>query len=357
MKKKKILHVVEAFGGGIFTFLVDLVNSTSDEFDITIVYALRNETPEDFLKQFKGNVKFIKSKYLQRSVNLKNEFKAVKEIKEIIKNEQPDIIHLHSTKAGIIGRFATNDKNAKILYNPHGFSFLMKDISKLKKWLYWWIEKIMTIKGGYIIACSRGEYNEAVKLSKKSFCINNGINISKIELEIANIQERKVDINNLKICTVGRINYQKNPQLFNDIAQADQNKSFTWIGDGSLRNQLISSNILITGWKNREEVLKLLNDNDVFILPSLWEGLPIALLEAMYMKKVCIVSNVIGNKDVIKDNVNGFIAKTKEDYIKIINELNLEKIEQITNNARNDIKQNYSTQNMIKEYKKIYYEN
>lgn len=352
--KKKVLHIVEAFGGGVFTFLVDLVNATSDEFDITILYSTRKETPENFEKYFKNNIKFIQSKYLKREINIKNEFKAIKEVRRIIESEKPDIVHLHSSKAGIIGRMAVRGKKVKVLYNPHGFSFLMKNISKSKKIFYWFVEKIISLKKGTIIACSKGEYRKAIKVNKKAICINNGIDINKIDEETKNLTEKIVDIDKLRICMVGRINYQKNPKLFNQIAAENPEKNFTWIGDGDLKKELTSSNIEVTGWKNREEVLNILNNNDIFVLPSLWEGLPIALLEAMYMKKVCIVSNVIGNKDVIKDNINGFIAYEESDYTKIINSLNLKIIKRITENAKNDIKEEYNVKNMIESYKKIY---
>ena len=74
---------------------------------------------------------------------------------------------------------------------------------------------------------------------------------------------------------------------------------FVWIGDGELRDQLTSENIEITGWADRSTAIRYAVNADVFLLPSRWEGLPISLLESMYMKKACVVSNVIGNRDVI----------------------------------------------------------
>ena len=68
--------------------------------------------------------------------------------------------------------------------------------------------------------------------------------------------------------------------MFNEIAKNFPNIQFTWIGDGELRSELTSKNITITGWLERKDVLKELNNNDIFILTSLWEGLPISLLEA-----------------------------------------------------------------------------
>lgn len=353
MEKKKILHIVESFGSGVFSFLVDLVNNTQEEYDITIAYGNRKETPSNFKEYFSNKIKFIEVKNFVRNINVVKDTKALFELKKIIKYVNPDIVHLHSSKAGFLGRFSTNCKKRMVLYNPHGFSFLMQDNSKIKRLVYWLIEKVSTIKKCTIIGCSNGEYEEALKLTKNAICINNGIDIQKLESETNHLQYSKVDYDNLKICTIGRIGYQKNPKQFNEIAEKFPKFKFTWIGDGDLKEELTSKNIEITGWKRREEVLKILNDNDVFILTSLWEGLPISLLEAMYLKKICIVSNCIGNRDVIINNENGFIFNDIEEIEEIIKSIN-NNYEKICIQAKNDIINNYNIKIMTSEYKKIY---
>ena len=297
-EKKKVLHLVESFGSGVFYFLVDLVNGTDEEYDITIAYGIRKETIENFEKYFSDKVKFIPIQNFNRSINPKKDFKAMCEVRKLVKQLQPDIVHMHSSKAGAIGRLAISAKSRQLIYNPHGFSFLKKDDSYLKRFCYKLIEKMLTFRKCTIVGCSKGEYEEAKKLSKNSICINNGVNIPKLQEETKDLQNKQVDFQNLKICTSGRIAYQKNPELFNEIAKQFPSLQFTWIGDGELREKLTSTNITITGWKERKEVLQILNENDIFILTSLWEGLPISLLEAMYMKKLCIVSNCIGNRRI-----------------------------------------------------------
>lgn len=349
MKRKKVLHIVESFGSGIFSFLVDLVNNTDDEFDITIAYGVRAETLESFREYFSDKVKFIEVKNFTRSINPIKDLKAFFEVKKIIKEENPDVIHLHSSKAGFIGRFATNCKKKTMLYNPHGFSFLMRDSSKVKRFMYWCLEKIGALRKCTIVGCSYGEYQEALKLTKNAIYINNGINIEKMNEQIKTFNKHNIDFNNLKLCTSGRIGFQKNPELFNNIAENFPNLKFTWIGDGELKDKLTSPNIKVIGWKSREEVLKIVNDNDIFILTSLWEGLPISLLEAMYLKKVCIVTNCIGNRDVIKNGKNGFIIKTN-DYKEIIEKINPENYNEISKNAEKDILTVFNTDRMVKEY-------
>lgn len=205
-----------------------------------------------------------------------------------------------------------------------------------------------------IVGCSQGEYEEAKKLSNNSICINNGIDIEKLEEKTKNLPEHEIDFNNLKICTVGRIGYQKNPKLFNEIAKSLPNNQFTWIGDGELRNELTSPNITVTGWKNKKEVIEELNKNDVFVLTSLWEGLPISLLEAGYMKKLCIVTDVIGNRDVIEDGKNGYIFKHYNDAVIAIKNVKLDEYKTIVNNLNNEIKEHYNIKHMVNMYNDIY---
>lgn len=357
MKKKKILHIVESFGGGVFTVLVDILNGISDEYEVVIAYSKRKQTPENFEKYFNDNIRFIEVKNFTREIKLKKELGALKEVRKIVKEEKPNIVHLHSSKAGIIGRVGIHDCKIKMFYNPHGFSFLKKDDSIIKRAIYWLIEKGAAIvnRKCTIIGCSNGEYEEAKKLNKNSICINNGINIVNLEKETKDLKEKEIEYDNLKICTVGRISYQKNPSLFNAIAKKFPNIKFTWIGDGALKNELNEKNLNITGWVNREEVLQILNNNDIFLLTSLWEGLPISLLEAMYMKKICIVSNVIGNRDVIKNKINGFICNDLEQFESVIKSIkNKDYNTNVAKEAQIDVIENYCEKNMIKRYKDIY---
>ena len=358
--KKKVLHVVESFGSGVFSFLVDLINRTDSDFEITVAYGVREETEKNFQAYFSNRVKFVEVKNFTRNISPQKDFKALKEIKNIIKKEKPDIVHLHSSKAGVLGRLAANGNRVKMFYNPHGFSFLKQDDSKTKRTICWLIEKAMATfnKRCTIVGCSKGEYEEARKLNKNSVHINNGIDVKKLEEEIAEFKEKEIDLKKLKVCTVGRIGYQKNPDMFNKVAECFPDVHFTWIGDGELRDKLTSSNIEITGWKTRNEVLRILNEQDVFILCSLWEGLPISLLEAMYLKKICIVSDCIGNRDVIKNGENGYIAKDLNENIKIINNIvfKTKNNEEILRNAKNDIKNRFNIEKMVKKYSNIYNE-
>ena len=352
MRKKKLLHIVEAMGGGVFTYIVELSNQLVEKYDIYIAYATRPQTPENFRDYFDDRIKLIEVENFSRSVNALSDVKAFFEIKNIVKKINPDVVHLHSSKAGALGRWCINGRKIPMFYTPHGFSFLMADQSKLKLKIYKFIEKFCAIRQCTTIACSKGEYIEAKSLNKKATYVNNGINIKELENTIETIQKKNSD--NFTVFTLGRICYQKNPELFNNIAKSMPNVKFLWIGDGELRNKLTSENIEITGWADRETALKYALSADVFMLTSLWEGLPMSLLEAMYMEKLCIVSKVIGNKDVIKTSYNGFCCENKENFIEAINYAKEKDCSQLISNSRNEVLSQYNTEVMAKKYDELY---
>lgn len=360
--KKKVLHIVEAMGGGVFTYIIDLTNQLSEDFDQYVAYAVRPQTPENYKDYFSKNVHLIEVKNFTRSVNPTKDFKAFFEIKRIANRVKPDIIHLHSSKAGVLGRWAFNGYKIPMFYTPHGYSFLMQDNGWVKKTFYKIIEMLSSKRFCTTISCSFGEHQETLKLTNKAVYINNGINIADLQKLMERIKEKKLS-HPFTVYTLGRICYQKNPELFNAIAQMLPDVKFLWIGDGELREKLTSRNIEITGWVDRETALTYAVNADVFLLTSLWEGLPISLLESMYMKKICVVSNVIGNRDVIYDRYNGFVCNTLDDFVKALKMAKVIMLDEDVNGqsmlerAYQDILCTYNVDIMGDRYKDIYLKN
>lgn len=347
--KPKLLYVVEAFGGGIFTYLAELANKLDGSFEIYIAYGLRRQTPQNFKEYFPKDIHWIEIKNFTREINIKKDFKAFIELRRAVKKVNPDIVHLNSSKAGILGRWGVNNRKYKIFYTPHGYSFLMQNTSKIKRQAYKLIEKISARKNVTTISCSAGEYRESLKLTSNAVYINNGVEVEELD-NIKSIAHNS----KFTVFTLGRISEQKNPRVFNEVAESLPNIKFVWIGDGELRNLLKASNITVTGWLDRKKALEIAKSADAFFLPSKWEGLPMSLLEAMYLKKYCIVSDIPGNNDVIKNGKNGFIGTDKNTYVNIINNLKKQDKSYILREAHKDIIMNYNTQIMAEKYKEIY---
>lgn len=352
MTKKRVLFFVEAMGGGVFTYITNLANGLSKEFDVYVAYAIRPQTPQNYEEYFNENVHLIKVKNFKRKISFKD-IKAFFEMKKICKMVRPDIIHLHSSKAGILGRWAFNGKKIPVFYTPHGYSFLMTNISPKKEKFYRALEKISARRNCTTISCSYGENEETKKFTNKALYVDNGINMEKIDSIVGHTSKLK----NRKpiIFTIGRISIQKDPVLFNKIAEHFKTLQFVWIGDGKLRDKLTSPNIKIMGWKTEKEALQLASNYDVFLLPSKWEGLPMSLLEAMYLGKACVASNVIGNNNVITNNVNGFLCNNLDDYIHVISGLIINGIpDNLLKTAKEDIIKHYNSNTMAENYAAIY---
>jgi glycosyltransferase involved in cell wall biosynthesis len=99
-------------------------------------------------------------------------------------------------------------------------------------------------------------------------------------------------------------------------ACADLPACFLWLGAGDLAHELQSAhatNLKLTGWLTRVEVSRQLAQADVFLMPSLWEGMPLALIEAQAAGLPAVVSNVVGCRDVVQDGVTGYVCDTDED--------------------------------------------
>lgn len=349
---KKILFIVEAMGGGVFTYIVDLANELAENNEVIVAYGLRPQTPSNYKEYFNDNVKLIKVENFTREINLKKDYRAYREVKRIYKMVNPDIVHLHSSKAGIIGRLAFLKVDVPVFYTPHGYSFLMKNQSKLKLLFYKIIEYVFAKTNAVTIACSKGELKESLKLSKKAKLVNNGINVNELRRQIENINnKRKIDKHSRRVYTLGRISIQKNPELFNKIALMSPDIEFIWIGDGKLRDVLTAPNIKITGWVSRKDALKIALQCDIFILTSLWEGLPMSLLESMYLKKTCVVSDVVGNHDVIENGINGYVCNKAEEFSEVIANTDLKKVVPA---AYEDVLREYNTQEMARKYTNIY---
>lgn len=349
---KTIMHIAEAFGGGIVTFLANLANQQVEHYNVIIVHGMRPETHANYKDFFDPRIKLVKVRNFRQKINLYYEIKAIIELRKLISLYKPEIIHMHSSQAGVLGKIAAIGHGCNKAYSPHGFSFLRQDVSKWKCNVFSAIEKIFAQFSCVMVASSATEFEAAQKLTNKSILITNGIS-NKTLIPFESVKPcNKVPI----VGMVGRALPQKNPALFNEIAQRMPNVHFEWIGDGTLSHLLTSFNIHVVGWGPREEALDYLSKCDVYIMTSLWEGMPISLLEAMYLRKPCVVSNVVGNRDVINDGKNGFVCNNVDEFVEKIQYLidHDEERERLGEQGHQDIETYYTSKIMEQRYSEAY---
>jgi glycosyltransferase involved in cell wall biosynthesis len=323
--KLKVLHITEALGGGVLNSVIELSKKQiEDDFEVFLAHSFRKDTP--ILKELK---KLLPSK-VQRitlpmvtNISPLNDLYSLFLIIRLLRGVRPDFLHLHSSKAGFLGRLASKLSfvKTKVFYSPRGFPFLKQDVSFFMRLIYVGLEKIALFFGGRIIACSASE-----GLAAKSFLNAKSSQVQIIEncvnpKSIHKIKFKKNTSKKLKIVTSGRICYQKAPWIFLKLASEFPQCDFIWIGDGELKNKLTDiknfpKNLIITGWISRDEVIQKIGGSDIFILCSLWEGMSISLIEAQILGLPCIVSRCVGNMDIVEDGINGYVCENYEDFKK-----------------------------------------
>jgi glycosyltransferase involved in cell wall biosynthesis len=321
-----------------------------------VVYSTRGESIDSIKNRFRPDVEFIKWQFAGRGINPFKDFSAYFALKSIVRNivkatDNRIVLHLHSSKAGFLGKVLSKNIKIPAIYSPNGAPFLRKDINFLKKKLFECLEIFAHKDNGIVVGVSKSETEAYEKIGIESFTINNGISYDNIDhIKYSSSSKEMI------IVTSGRIAIQKNPKLFNTIAErlVDKNVKFIWIGDGELKNQLSSSNIQITGWIQKDEVEKILMTADVYISTALWEGLPFAVLEAMNYQLPLILTNCVGNTDLVKSN--GFIIETADEAISRIL-FYLEQPAIVINHGQNSKKylvEEFSKKKMVNSYRALY---
>jgi glycosyltransferase involved in cell wall biosynthesis len=309
----RIVHVIEPFASGVVTFVKSLVQHLPEDYHI-VIHGERQEVMEraEVKKLFPPHqVKFIHWKSAQRGLHLVKDTRALFELYNILKRfRTADVVHLHSSKSGFIGRLACRLlKIRNVIYTPNGAPFLMQQ-SKFKQLLYKQLELLGHSFGGKVVCVSASEADAYKQLGIDASYINNGTTLPFVSTKLFT---SATDQNKFIIAFSGRILAQKNPKRFNEIAQqflSYSNVEFVWIGDGEDNHLLSSPNIRITGWLTEVEVKNELANASLYLSTADYEGLSFGVLEAMALGKPLILSNCTGNKDIIRYGVNGDLFET-----------------------------------------------
>lgn len=263
--------------------------------------------------------------------------------------------------------------NIPVIYTVHGWSFHKENQSWLTYRLRTLSEKIICKFSKQVICVSKSNYQtgQQVFSLQQAEIINNGINLDKFNpnRNFNNIRkELNMDSNDFVIALIGRITAQKDPLTFiKSIQIANAQNSHIkglLVGEGDLKEEAIkyiqehnlSSIFYICNF--RKDVPDLLNAIQVFCLPSLWEGLSIALLEAMAMKKAIVATPTDGTIEIIIPEINGKIAPFNNP--KALSQMYLEYLKKPTimikygNNAYDLVSQKYNSQDVSKKVSHIY---
>lgn len=308
-----ILHIIESAATGTLSIANMAANQQVKEHDVTVIFSRRPDTPENIEKMFNGDIKLIEEKLQAKHFPF-----SVLSLRKHIKKLSPDVIHCHSSFAGFVGRLAAIGFKSKVFYSPHCISFMRKDISFFKRYLFKSFEKIGGIKDSTYIACSQSEQDviKAELPGARVVLLENAVDLSDFSKEPSPSPRIQ------RVITVGGIRPQKGPEEFAKIAQSfeDTNIEFVWIGDGDLEHKqiLLDAGVFVKGWLPRQQVIDELYQSDLYLSTALWEGMPVSIIEACAAGLPVVARNCDGNKDIIKNQKNGLLFDTTECAIKYI---------------------------------------
>ncbi|HDQ15187.1 MAG TPA: glycosyltransferase [Sediminispirochaeta sp.] len=345
-----IVHVIEPFASGVTTAVINITRAIP-EFEHVVVHGSRTwvDSVENVRAKFPAGVSFVPWRHAQREIRPWQDFLALWHLITILHRYPEAVIHLHSSKAGFLGRMAARFAgNPRVLYTPHCAAFIRTDISEKKRRMYKILERLAARFGGQIVGCGPSEAQLYRDIGIPADFVANGTGPIDVE--------KREDADQVSFVAIA--NHQKNPELFNQIAAAFeiQQVPFVWVGGGELENRLGASNIDVTGWVGKREVEDYLSRCLVYLSTAEWEGLPYGVIEAMSASTALLLHDVPGNRDLVEAGVNGFLFQDAEEAVAHLEQLlsERERTLEMGRESRRIYEENYRISQMGEKYRRIY---
>lgn len=289
-----------------------------------------------------------------------------------MQEEQFDIVHAHGTRAMSNVFWAANSLNIPLLYTVHGWSF-HPDQSKIIQKVRELSEKLLTSKADLNICVSRSNEVDGQKRFriKRSTVIYNAVDLKRFNyLKSGKDVRKELNISKDKVVIgfIVRITGQKDPmtmvRAMSYVVERNKNAVLLVVGEGDLEAVMqaevkmlnLEDNVVFQPF--RSDIPDVLNAIDIYCLPSLWEGFPIGILEAMAMKKAVVASPVDGNPEIVEHRKTGFLVEN-ENPEKLAETLSLlvdnDKLrKEVSENGYDYLISNFGINRLIKEVQNVY---
>lgn len=328
MKKKIIYVITKSVWGGAQRYVFDLATHLlKEQYDIAVACGGRGALVQKLKEK---NIRIISIPHLKRDINVRKEVLSLFSLWRIFQKERPDIIHFNSSKAGGLGsvvafasKFTANNLKLKIIFTVHGWAF-SEDRPYWQKKIIIFLSWFGALFQNKIICVSQYDYSAALQYriapKRKLAMIHNGITIDEKYFLPRNEARQKLNIPE-KIFVAGTIAEladNKGLAYLLEAAIKIQEPVLCYIiGEGENRKQMeeyiakhnAGKKIILVGFIS--DASRYLKAFDVFVLPSIKEGLPYALLEAASAGLPLIGTRVGGIPEIIEDGKNGFLVPPK----------------------------------------------
>jgi glycosyltransferase involved in cell wall biosynthesis len=325
----RVLHVVESTIAGVRTHVQALAIGLGQYgFQSTVACPLRRENAfgDDQFVNYLTSVGIpVLSVPMRRAIDPLADSRALLQLIRILRRGRFDLIHLHSSKAGFLGRVAARlVGGAVVVYSPHALSFLGEP-RRVKRQIYLTLERMAGHLCDRVVAVSPSERETIIgyqiaPAGKVSY-VDPGVRIDALPPLYDRTAQRRalaVPSDSFVIGTVARATPQKNPLLFVDAAAQVlamvPEAYFIWCGDGELRAAAearaqahgIAGRCRFLG--HREDAQAVLASFDLFWLTSDYESFGLATAEAMALAQPVVATNVVGTSDLVVSGVTGLLV-------------------------------------------------
>jgi glycosyltransferase involved in cell wall biosynthesis len=326
--KPKVFHVITKLelGGAQKVTLMTLERLPRDRYDVALI-----TNPDGLLVDWANRIPDLTVYWIPsliREVQPVQDFMALVSLWKLFRREKPQVVHTHSSKAGILGRWAAWLAGVPyIFHTAHGFGF--NDFQRpVVRNLYIWLEKVTGRISTKLVVVSyananKGEKNGVFKRGDWILC-RDAISVEQfMQSGPSRGQLAKWGVNDgsgkVIVGMIACFKPQKSPVDFVDVAAEVLKKTprvhFVMAGDGELRPQVearirqhgIEEKITLLGWKTESEMPELYRNLDIVVLTSLWEGLPCVFSEAMAGELPIVATNVDGAREAIVHEENGYL--------------------------------------------------
>ena len=375
----KVLQIITKFvvGGAQehLIYLCDLLNK--ERCRVKVLSGAQTGPEGELIKEIeKRGIDLFILPELVREINPLKDLLALIQLTRYIKKERFDIVHTNSSKAGILGRLAAKLAGVPIVvHTVHGWGH-HDEMGKLRKGFYIFLEKCAGKLTDKIITVSYLDTKKGLKNgiadSGKYITIRSGIDLSVFNPATIDVEHEKrkwgIPLTNNVVGSIMRFSKQKNPldfvKMAAEIVEKSPKVSFLLVGDGSLKPQIessilqfnLSEKVILTGVRN--DVPQLLAVMDVFVLPSLWEGLPRVIPQAMAIGLPIVATEVGGILEAVKEGQNGFLVPPKDFHamahrvIQLLEDQNLAK--KMGERGRKMVYPEFCVKQMVKSTESLY---
>lgn len=313
---------------------------------------------------------------LVREISPLDDWRALRRLARLFREQRFDIVHTHSSKTGILGRMAGRMAGVPVvMHTVHGYAFpaarnvFQSGLYLTVEWLGARITDALVLLKQDDLEVARRRLHAS---QKRLHLLPNGVDPACYapRMDARDEIRRRLGIEDdcAAIGMVGRLWAQKNPDCFVRAAvrllREGHDARFFLVGDGELaagleariREAGHADRIRILGW--RDDVAELLAGLDVFVLPSRWEGLPLAILEAMAAGLPTVVSDIPGNRDLVDHEIDGHVFRPDDDadlaarLAQLIGDAGLRR--QMGANARDKVLKNFDLAERVRKMESLY---